>query len=50
MALFLGLSLGAGLFLVWWSFWPREERPPAAVRDSRLRQLLPRPAADSWPW
>lgn len=40
MALFLGLSLGAGLFLVWWSFWPREERPPAAVRDSRLRQLL----------
>jgi tight adherence protein B len=40
MALLLGLMLGAGLFLVWWSFWPREERVRSASRDSRLRQLL----------
>ncbi len=41
MALLLGLTLGAGLFLVWWSFWPRDtRRETTATRDSRLRQLL----------
>jgi tight adherence protein B len=41
MALLLGLTLGAGLFLVWWSFWPRETRRETSSRgDSRLRQLL----------
>ncbi|MFC7402825.1 type II secretion system F family protein [Citricoccus sp. GCM10030269] len=40
MALLLGLALGAGLFLVWWSFWPREPKPASSRRDSRLRQLL----------
>jgi len=24
----LGLVLGAGVFCVWWSFWPRDPRPP----------------------
>ena len=43
MALLLGLTLGAGLFLVWWSFWPREtRREVSAPRDGRLRQLLAR--------
>ncbi|MGM7670144.1 type II secretion system F family protein [Microbacterium sp. A93] len=40
MALFLGLMLGAGLFLVWWSFWPRHTTPRTPRRDSRLRQAL----------
>ncbi|NUL43745.1 type II secretion system protein F [Cellulosimicrobium funkei] len=42
MALFLGLMLGAGLFLVWWSFWPRGDKPVVIRRDSNLRQLLAR--------
>ncbi|MEV4900489.1 type II secretion system F family protein [Citricoccus sp. NPDC055426] len=40
MALLLGLMLGAGLFLVWWSFWPRHTTARAPRRDSRLRQAL----------
>lgn len=41
MALLLGLTLGAGLFLMWWSFWPREiRRETSAPPDNRLRQLL----------
>jgi tight adherence protein B len=40
MALLLGLTLGAGLFLVWWSFWPRDEKPDLRRPDNRLRQLL----------
>ncbi|GAA1117971.1 type II secretion system F family protein [Citricoccus alkalitolerans] len=42
MALFLGLMLGAGLFLVWWSFWPRGDKPVVIRRDSTLRRLLAR--------
>lgn len=40
MALFLGLVLGAGLFLVWWSFWPRQSMLQTSRRDSKLRQAL----------
>ncbi|MEO9246681.1 type II secretion system F family protein [Citricoccus nitrophenolicus] len=40
MALLLGLMLGSGLFLVWWSFWPRDTAPHAPRRDSRMRQAL----------
>lgn len=41
MAALLGLLLGIGLFLVWWSFWPREpDAAPVRVKDSRLRQLV----------
>lgn len=34
----LGLVLGAGLFCIWWSMWPREPRPPRA--PSARRQAL----------
>lgn len=34
----VGLLLGAGLFCVWWSFWPREPRPPRA-RSTRRQAL-----------
>ncbi|QCU78478.1 type II secretion system protein F [Citricoccus sp. SGAir0253] len=40
MSLLLGLGLGTGLFLVWWSFWPRTPQDRVLVRDGRLRQLL----------
>lgn len=40
MALFLGLMLGSGLFLVWWSCWPSDTPPRPPRRDSRLRQAL----------
>ncbi|WP_010525880.1 type II secretion system F family protein [Nesterenkonia sp. F] len=41
MSLLLGLALGAGLLLIWWSCWPRR-RPEAARRQrlGRLDQLL----------
>lgn len=36
----VGALLGVGLFLVWWSAWPREEAPAREPRESRvLRQL-----------
>ena len=36
MAALLGLALGCGLFLLWWSLWsPPTEKPGAARTDSR---------------
>lgn len=42
MSLLLGLSLGAGLLLVWWSFWPRRRAGATGRRRrfGRLEQLL----------
>lgn len=41
MAALLGLALGCGLFLLWWSLWsPPTEKPEAARTDSRLRVLI----------
>ncbi len=40
MSLFLGLMLGSGLMLVWWSFWPRTGSSTTPRRDSRMRQAL----------
>lgn len=41
MAVFWGLVLGAGLLLIWWSFWPRETRVSSARRkEGRLRQVI----------
>ncbi|MHA7181102.1 type II secretion system F family protein [Arthrobacter sp. MDB2-24] len=37
MSTALGVALGAGLFLVWWSFW---ERPPKEHRVPARRRLL----------
>lgn len=35
----VGALLGAGVFLIWWSFWPREERE-RVQRESRLMRRL----------
>ncbi|MEX3565170.1 type II secretion system F family protein [Micrococcus endophyticus] len=41
MAVLLGLLLGCGLFLLWWSLWsPPVQRPQTARPDSRLRVLV----------
>jgi len=40
MAALLGLSTGAGLFLVWWSFWETPEQKRREKRPSRLGDLL----------
>ena len=41
MAALLGLALGCGLFLLWWSLWsPPTEKPGAARTDARLRVLI----------
>ena len=43
MSLLLGLCLGAGLFLVWWSFWERHDTNAAASagrRAGRLQRLI----------
>lgn len=41
MAVLLGLLLGSGLFLLWWSLWsPPVQRPQTARPDSRLRVLI----------
>lgn len=41
MAVLLGLLLGCGLFLLWWSLWsPPVQRPQTARPDSRLRVLI----------
>lgn len=34
-----GFGLGLGLALVWWSFWPREERVRSSARTGRLERL-----------
>ena len=37
MAALLGLALGCGLFLLWWSLWyPPTEKPGAARPDSQF--------------
>lgn len=38
MSLLLGLALGAGLLLIWWSCWPRR-RPETTGRRRRLGRL-----------
>ncbi|GHG45430.1 type II secretion system protein F [Sinomonas cellulolyticus] len=40
MAAAVGLLGGAGLFLVWWSFWPLPERLQTERRPGRLAQLI----------
>jgi tight adherence protein B len=40
MAAAVGLLGGAGLFLVWWSFWPLPERRPTERRPGRLAELI----------
>lgn len=35
----LGLSFGLGLACIWWSFWPRVQRPVGRVRRSLLTRL-----------
>ncbi|WP_411373700.1 type II secretion system F family protein [Arthrobacter sp. MPF02] len=40
MAALLGLSTGAGLFLVWWSFWETPEQKKREKRPGRLGDLL----------
>lgn len=45
MSAFLGLTLGLGLFLVWWSFWyeppaPHKERGKQPIRNLLLRAGL----------
>ncbi|MFD5276810.1 type II secretion system F family protein [Pseudarthrobacter sp. NPDC058362] len=37
---FLGVTTGAGLFLVWWSFWETSPAAPREARTSRLADLL----------
>lgn len=41
MSVILGLALGAGLLLIWWSFWPRKGRP-ADFSPSKAQQLIAR--------
>lgn len=45
----LGLTLGGGVFCIWWSFWPREPQPlwrasgwAATTRDALIVAGLPR--------
>ncbi|CAM3257382.1 Bacterial type II secretion system protein F domain protein [Arthrobacter ulcerisalmonis] len=40
MAAILGILGGAGLFLVWWSFWPTSPSQTARRRSNRLSDLL----------
>lgn len=40
MSLLLGLCLGLGLLCIWWSFWPRTERPASLVRRPGTVQKL----------
>lgn len=40
MAPLLGIVAGAGLFLIWWSFWESPAKPKAAPRSSRIQDLL----------
>lgn len=44
----LGLTLGLGLFCVWWSFWPRTEEPVDAGRPSRADRLRDDIAQAGW--
>ncbi|CAN7417084.1 type II secretion system F family protein [Arthrobacter sp. LjRoot78] len=40
MAPVLGVVLGAGLFLIWWSAWEQPQSVKRPARSSRLRDLL----------
>ncbi len=40
MTALLGLILGIGLFLIWWSFWPVVEKPPSTARRNKIDELL----------
>jgi tight adherence protein B len=35
----LGLVLGIGLFCIWWSFWPRQERSPVPRKAGMVSRL-----------
>lgn len=39
MSVIMGLTLGAGLLLIWWSCWPRTSRT-AKPRQSKAKQLI----------
>lgn len=39
MSVIMGLALGAGLLLIWWSYWPRTARL-AERRQSKTQQLI----------
>ena len=41
MSVVIGLGLGAGLLLIWWSFWPRKPQR-GHIKPSRLEQLVAR--------
>lgn len=41
MSVILGLALGAGLLLIWWSFWPRKAKPADPI-PSKAQQLIAR--------
>lgn len=41
MSVIAGLVLGAGLLLIWWSFWPRKSRP-VDPKPSKAQQLIAR--------
>ncbi|HIY86590.1 MAG TPA: type II secretion system F family protein [Candidatus Yaniella excrementavium] len=41
MSVILGLALGAGLLLIWWSFWP-QKRKPSDPAPSKAQQLIAR--------
>lgn len=41
MSVIIGLALGAGLLLMWWSFWPRKPRP-VETKPSAAQQLIAR--------
>ena len=38
-AVAVGLLLGIGLFCIWWSFWPRDERRSEPQRPGLLARL-----------
>lgn len=40
MTALVGLFLGIGLFLIWWSCWPVAERTKTTARRSRINELL----------
>ncbi len=49
----VGLLLGIGLFCIWWSFWPRQEAPPAPRKAgpvSRLSDELIQAGFESMTW
>lgn len=47
MSAFLGLTLGLGLFLVWWSFWYEPAQEPTHRKKNRIKNLLLRAGLDN---